>query len=319
MPTVRQNGTTVSGGQDTVKRSYVRFFGGFGEVRFGDDEDSRLQKAYDAPQAGSLFGVNSPFLTWTNNPIGTNTTQNPIGNKRAQRIAYFSPTFAGFSFAVSYSMNDHKGNLAPVTFQSTTGPGVSGQQNNQYSAAASYDNKFGDFRIQASTGYTRTTQAAGSLPITNSTCATAVTASTGGASTAACQTGAVEPKNGWAWDGGLVLGFGPFQAGGSYEHRGGNSGSNGNGNRSDTFDLGVVWTIGPFAASVNWSEGRYNNFAGEATAKLDIAEIIFDYVLGPGVSVGAAFQYNKYRSGVDSSVSQSMHDQSIQFGTAFTF
>src|SRR5262249_11226612 len=129
--TVRQNGTTVSGGQDTVKRSYVRFFGGFGEVRFGDDEDSRLQKQYDAPQAGSLVGVNSPFLTWSNNPIGTNSTNAPIGTKRAQRIAYFSPTFAGFSFAASYSMNDHKGNLAPVAFQSTTGPGVSGQQNNQ--------------------------------------------------------------------------------------------------------------------------------------------------------------------------------------------
>jgi hypothetical protein len=45
-------------------------------------------------------------------------------------------------------------------------------------------------------------------------------------------------------------------------------------------------------------------------------------VLGPGVSVGAAFQYTKYRSGVASTGSvatQDMHDSSIQFGTAFTF
>jgi predicted porin len=303
--TVRQNGTTVSGGQDTVKRSYVRFFGGFGEVRFGDDEDSRLQKQYDAPQAGSLFGVNSPFLTWTNNPVGTNSTNAPIGTKRAQRIAYFSPTFAGFSFAASYSMNDHKGNIAPVTFQSTTGPGVSGQQNNQYSVAGSYDNKFGDFRLQASVGYTKTTQAAGSLPITNT--------ETG------VVTPAAAPNNRSAWDAGAVLGFGPFQFGSSFEHQ---QNARGSGANNNTFDVGAVYTIGPFATSLNWSRGYYENFAGAATAKLDIAEIIFDYVLGPGVSVGAAFQYTKYRSGVANTgtvATQDMHDSSIQVGTAFTF
>jgi len=68
---------------DTVKRSYVRFFGGFGEVRFGDDDDSRLQKAVFAPQAGAIFGVNSPYLAFNNTPAGSNTTSQPIGVKRA--------------------------------------------------------------------------------------------------------------------------------------------------------------------------------------------------------------------------------------------
>jgi hypothetical protein len=305
--TVRQNGTTVTGGQDTVKRSYVRFFGGWGEFRFGDDEDSRLQKQYDAPQAGSLFGVNSPFLTWTNNPIGTNSTNAPIGTKRAQRLAYFSPTFAGFSFAVSYSMNDHKGNLAPVTFQSTTGSGVAGQQNNQYSVAGSYDNKFGDFRLQASAGYTKTTQGAGSLPITNTETGVVTPAAT--------------PHNRSAWDAGAVLGWGPIQVGSSFEHQWNNANFNATAG-TNVFDVGAVYTIGPFSTSLNWSRGYYQKFAGDATAKLDIAEIIFDYVLGPGVSVGAAFQYSKYRSGVantGSVATQDMHDSSIQFGTAFTF
>jgi hypothetical protein len=305
--TVQNNGTTVTTTADTVKRSYVRFYGGFGEVRFGDDEDSRLQKAIDAPQAGSLFGVNSPFLFWSNNPIGTNTTQGPIGTKRAQKIAYFSPTFAGFSFAASYSMSDQKGILPQTAFHATSGAGIAGQQNNQYSVAGGYDNKFGDFRIQASGGYTRTTQAAGSLPITN--------ADTG------VVTGAASPHNRWAYDGGLNLGWGPLTVGGSYEHQGGGSGSNG-GDRSNTFDLGVLGTFGPFSASLGWSEGRYNDFAGSATAKLDIFQVIFDYVLGPGVSVGAAFSYNKYRSGVASAgtaTSQSAHDSNIALGTAFTF
>jgi predicted porin len=283
------------GGQDTVKRSYVRFFGDFGEIRFGDDEDSRLQKQYDAPQAGSLFGVNSPFITWTNNPVGTNSTNAPIGTKRGQRIAYFSPTFAGFSFAVSYMANDHKGNLSPVFFQPTGTPQNAGQQNNQYSVAGSYDNKFGDFRLQSSLGYTKTTQAAGN-----------------GTTTA--------PNNRSAYDGGLVFGFGPFQFGSSFEHQ---QGLNGPGNNSNVFDVGAVYTTGSFATSLNWSRGYYQNFAGPATARLDIFEIIVDYVLGPGVSLGAAFQYNKYRSGVanvnGNVATQDMHDSSIQFGTGFTF
>jgi predicted porin len=149
----------------------------------------------------------------------------------------------------------------------------------------------------------------------NTTCATAIANSTG-TSTAACQSAAGTPNNRSAYDAGLVLGFGPFQAGSSFEHQ---QNARGSGASNNVVDAGVVWTIGPFSTSLNWSRGWYDNFAGQATAKLDIAEIIFDYVLGPGVSVGAAFQYNKYRSGVDPDVSQSMHDQSIQFGTAFTF
>jgi len=315
--TLRTDGKTVSGGQDTVKRSYVRFFGEFGELRFGDDEDSRLQKAVNAPQAGAIFGVNSPYLTFSNNPVGSNSTNSPIGVKRSQRIAYFSPTIAGFSFAASYAPQDKKGNFAPFVLPPSGSVLTANQNSQSYSIAGSYDNKFGDFRLQGSAGLTRSRQDGTGGNITSSL-----------PGEPGIVTPSVATANRSAWDAGLILGWGPVQFGGSFEHqenvRASAVFSNLNNN---VFDLGAVYTIGPFSASLDWSRGYYRGFAvaGDSTSILDIYEVIVDYVLGPGVSVGAAFQLDRYKSGVAAtggftgSPTQNEHDANIGIGTHFTF
>src|SRR5882672_8600807 len=104
---------------DTVKRSYAYIRSDFGEVRIGDDDDARRQKAIAAPVAGPLFGANAPDMIFANGSPGlTNTTMKTISTtKRVSRLAYFSPTIAGFSFAASYAPGGEKGgtgnNLAP--------------------------------------------------------------------------------------------------------------------------------------------------------------------------------------------------------------
>jgi hypothetical protein len=312
--TLQSDGKTVKGGQDTVKRSYVRFFGDFGEIRFGDDEDSRLQKQINAPQAGAIFSVNSPYLNFSNNPVGTNSTNTPIGTKRAQRLAYFSPTIAGFSFAASYEPQDKKGNFAPISFPVVGTAATAGQNQNLWSVAGLYDNKFGDFRLQASGGFTTSRQTGSGGNITNAL------------------NGVVTPStatsNRSAWDGGLVLGWGPVQVGSSFEHQQNQRGSGGN---TNTFDVGVAYTVGPFSTSLDWSRGYYKNFAAiNATSILDVYEVIVDYVLGPGVAVGAAIQLDYYRSGVNAvpsgatngnvgGATQNEHDAALEFGTHFTF
>ena len=205
--TLQKDGTTVKGGQDTVKRSYVRFFGDFGEVRFGDDEDARMQKSFTAPQAGSIFGVNTPFLIFTNNPVGTNSTEAPITVKRSERIAYFSPTIAGFSFAASYSPTSQKGILAPIAFQSTTGSRWRTSLAVMVGRRA-YDNKFGDFRLQAFGGLTGARTIGGGFITT--------TTFTGGATTTATTTtaaGSGSNQNQFVWNGGVNVGWGPIQVG----------------------------------------------------------------------------------------------------------
>jgi predicted porin len=300
------NGNTTS----TVKRSYVRFFGQFGEVRFGDDEDSRLQKAIDAPQAGSLFGVNSPFIDFTNAPPFSNSTQAPIGVKRSHKIAYFSPTIAGFSFAASYAPQNKQGCISCSYLATNT----AGFLSNAWSMGGLYDNKFGDFRLQASAGYT------------------AARVQGNGTNTF----GQANPS---AWDMGVNLGWGPVTVGGSFEHQNNRQTSANNnlgittasGQGSNTFDVGAVYTIGPFSVSADFSRGMYQGFAqANATSTLNIYEIITDYVLGPGVSVGAAIQFDYYRSGVNAqargatpgnvgNATNNMHDASLEVGTTFTF
>jgi len=302
---------------DTEKRSYVQFKGNFGEIRFGDQDDARLTKALSAPQAGHIFGVNSPFLQFTNNPVGTQTTNLPIDEKRAQRIAYFSPTIAGFSFGASYAPDSRKGNITGGTLPTDNDPG---QNSQHWDVALAYDNKFGDFRLQGFGAVSGTHQEA---PRTLA--------------------GFVVPvESPYAYDGGLQVAWGPFAIGGDYElvrnHRASavtavNSG--GGGLNDHVFDVGVLYTVGPFSVSGNFAHGTYKGFAGatgnvctfacSATSTLDQEQLIFDYVLGPGISVGAALGFDQYRSGVNpaafgsSATTNNYHDAVIQVGTALNF
>jgi outer membrane protein OmpU len=298
-----------SSSTDTVKRSYVRFFGSFGEVRFGDDDDSRLQKAVFAPQAGAVFGVNSPYMQFTNAPVASNTTSRAFGTKRAQRIAYFSPTIAGFSFAASYAPDGSKGRLASPTFATTN---TAGHGSNIYSIAGAYDNKFGDFHLTGSAGYT--------------------SMHTQGNDGAA----AYVQHNETAYDAGINLGWGPITVGTSFEHvqnannQGAGTAQNAFGSQNNnTFDVGAVYTMGPFSTSLGWSRGFYGGAAvANATAILDTYEAIAAYVLGPGVEVDAAVQLDYYRSGVNAgaggagnvgNATNNQHDAVLEVGTKFTF
>src|SRR5262249_46780364 len=122
-----------------------------------------------------------------------------------------------------------------------------------------------------------------------------------------------------AYDGGITVGYGPFAVGYTIEKvfntRSVAAGLNGPGLNDRVFDVGGLYTVGPFSVSLDWSRGYYGGFgavggasvvgnvAGVAgastsvgsTAVNDVYEIIFDYVLGPGISVGAALEYDGYR------------------------
>jgi outer membrane protein OmpU len=311
---IQLRGIAAASSGDTEKRSYVQFQGTFGEIRFGDYDDARLQKALSAPSAGSLFGQNSPFFSITANPVGTNTTNKPIDTKRAQRIGYFSPTIAGFSLAMTYAPNSSKGNLNSGTLAIDDN---SGQNSQSWSLAGAYDNKFGDFRLQAFAATSQTHQEA---------------------ERAIGTTSVVSPR---AYDGGAQVSWGPIAFGGDYEYmsnvRSATFGSGGGGNLSNsTFDLGVLYTMGPFSTSLDWSRGSYKGFAGAGgggvcaalcgnTARLNVYDLIFDYVLGPGISIGAALQFDNYTSGIGgaagngSAATNDYHDTVIEVGTAITF
>jgi len=110
--TTLDNGITVGAtiqlegqqSKDQIDEVWAFFQGGFGEVRFGDDDDVIQQLAYGIPTATNVFGVDSPFFSfsnawWAGYGYGTNTTYRQLSSD-ATKIIYFSPSFGGFTFAL---------------------------------------------------------------------------------------------------------------------------------------------------------------------------------------------------------------------------
>jgi outer membrane protein OmpU len=277
---VSPNLTTAT--PDTIKRSYAYIKSDFGEVRIGDDDDARRQKAMTAPVAGPLFGANTPDLGMSNGPALTNTTMRKLeGEKRVSRIAYFTPTIAGFSFAVSYAPGGEKGSAGP-SFQPNNTPNTGvNVVNNAVSVAGSYSGKFGDFGLDGYVGAS-TGHRVYATPFVNSNIS-----------------GRDNPT---AVSGGGVLTFGPFAFGGAYEYLRDRdtpvaSATVTNGHQSrNTWDVGGRYTIGPFGVSLDWTRAILQNRDGNSSASNDIVSLVGDYVLGPGIDVGAAVDYNHYKS-----------------------
>jgi outer membrane protein OmpU len=273
VPSVNNSPDFTSSTTDTVKRSYGYLKGEFGEFRIGDDDDARRQKSLTAPVAGPLFGANTPDFQFGNNGgAGTNTTQARLERtKRVSRLAYFTPTIAGFSFALSYAPGGEKGSTEFQEPNTSVTNGVNAI-NNAVSAAGAYSGKFGDFSLDAYVG-----------------------ASSGhrvrAAQTASIGTGHNNPL---AIAGGAVLGWGPFAFGGAYEHLRDRDLVVAVGSAHqvrDTWDVGGRYTIGPFGVSLDWTRGIFQGVEVNSSAHLDVVSLATDYVLGPGIDVGVGVDF----------------------------
>jgi outer membrane protein OmpU len=280
------NGTATP---DTIKRSYAYIRTDYGEIRIGDDDDARRQKAMTAPVAGPLFGANTPDLIFANGSLGlTNTTMKKLEQeKRVSRLAYFTPTIAGFSFAVSYAPGGEKGGTgnanAPSLTQTNNPAGTQGFINNAVSAAGSYSGKFGDFGLDAYAGGSFGHRVQPGPPFGN-----------GGANVSG-------RNNPTALGGGGVVTWGPIAFGGAYEYLYDRDapqafvGGIGGHQKRHTWDVGPRYTIGPFSASADWTRAILQNVNGNSSAYNDVVSVVGDYVLGPGIDVGAAVDWTHYR------------------------
>jgi outer membrane protein OmpU len=267
---------------DTIKRSYGYIRGAYGEFRIGDDDDARRQKALTAPCAGGcgLFGANTPEFIFGNNGVGTNSTQKALeAQKRVSRIAYFTPTIAGFSFAVSYAPGGEKGSSGAVEPNTSVNQGTN-VINNAVSIAGGYSGKFGDFSLDAYAG-----------------------GSSGHRVRAAAVNSNITGRdNPVAVGGGAVVGFGPFKFGGAYEYLydrdlPASTATATSGHQArNTWDVGGEYIIGPFSASLGWTRGIYQNIDINSSARLDVVSLATDYVLGPGIDVGIGVDFTHQTS-----------------------
>jgi outer membrane protein OmpU len=259
-----------SAGTDQIDERWGYVRGGFGEVRFGDEDDARKQKSYGAPEASGIFGVNSPYFTFNNTAGGqvtsTNSTFPSLENDSA-KVIYFTPSFGGFQLAVSY---------APDGTQDRASWGTGGTQESQLSNAtaigADYSGEFGGVTISLGGGY-----------------------SFGGVEN--------NDESPSIWAVGVNVGFGGFTVGGSVAFGDELDGANApswNGlsvDEATVFDVGATYAIDAVTVGVGWSRGTYEDVNDGEEDELDHAQVTVGYALGEGVGLGAMIGWFDYDDG----------------------
>ena len=144
-----------SAGFDQIDEKWGYLRGGFGELRFGDDDDVRRQMATAAPFASVLFQANSPPFTFNNyqlpagHAVFTNSTS-PFLELESAKLIYFTPMMSGFQLGASY---------APDATQDRSQAGTGGtdelQFSNAISLAGAYTGEIAGAKLRTSVGFTR--------------------------------------------------------------------------------------------------------------------------------------------------------------------
>lgn len=264
------SGSAAYGDQIDERWAYIR--GGFGEIRFGDEDDVRRQMATYAPFASVLFQANSPPFTFNNyqppvgHAIATNSTS-PFLELESAKIIYFTPILHGFQLGVSYVPDGTQDR-----FQGGTGGTDEVQFSNAISVAGAYTGEIGAAKVRGSVGVSRANSEMSAFP---------------------------DPT---IWHAGLNVGIGPFAVGGGIGigrdlpwAPGMSSAWNvAAATEADTFELGAAYSLGHATVSLNWSHGEYKQ-VDDNTDSLDHLQVSVGQWIGPGVQLAAMaglFEYD---------------------------
>lgn len=247
----------------------------WGQIRFGDTSEALGQMCYLVPVAGNVFGVDSPYFEFNNSGSAgfANTNSSCLGlDGNATKIVYFSPTFGGFSFALSWAP-DTAGEDTYSGFSGANGPGGTsfnnnlGQVKDSISLALTFSHDFEDFSLLL-----------------------------GGAAThanwenpAAGQDSDVEHYNAYA-----QVSFGGWLVGGSFGYI-----SNFNSSSPTEADMwvagaGITYSWDAWTAGLAYSHGHYEINSASDDDSLDIIQAQLTYALADGISIDGMVGYIDY-------------------------
>jgi hypothetical protein len=257
---------------DQIDEVWAYFKGGWGQLRFGDDDDATEQLGYLIPSASNIFGVDSPYIEFgndhggfTNGIFQTNSTLLDISGD-ATKIIYFSPTFGGFNFAVSYAP-DRRGE---DSYSYYSGPGGTtfsndtGQAQNVVSAAVEFDRHFGDLGLASGVGFA---EGQWENPIPD------------------------QDKLTWGMNAHLDLNYEGFTFGGSMAYRS-NYTTFGGGSDFTVYGVGATYNWDLWTLGLAWSHGNYEYTSNNDDDDLDIVQFTGRYDLGSGISLDAMVGVN---------------------------
>jgi predicted porin len=290
---------------DQIDEAWVYFSGGFGELRIGSIDDALGTMCVFAPGGTTNFSAYSPNQ-WGANTLTSNSIcfgVDDVGD--SQKFLYLSPIFSGFQLALSY---------VPSSDKETHGDGVGahlgmptnvdGTSRHNVSAYGVYNYEADNWWLQVGAG--------------------------GSWEGNVEQTAGPDREESDFYQTGILLGFGDFQVGASFNYFNDDdlfAATLENGDvTADRWVLGVgasytmdVWTFG-IGYSIN--EADIENEGGEdSDFKLQRAVITANYNLGPGIDLDGAIGYTwQDVSGPDFDDSADNYDAlEIGIGTAITF
>ena len=325
--TVLDNGLTVGArveleGQtqtaDQIDAVYAYFSGGFGELRFGDTGEAMAQLCYLVPSASAIFGADSPNFNFSNAGIAgagnrniggygaTNGTCYGVDDK-STKIVYFSPNFAGFSFAASFTPDNTEDTRNTLQGAGTRLKINSGQNSENFSVGANFTHDFNGINLIAGGGGTW------SFDRENS---------------------AADERH--DYNAYAQVGFSGFTIGGAMGYR---QNRGGDGSDDLIYGAGITYNWDAWTVGIGYTHGRYEIGQGgdvfvasspqAATITTTLTSDIVDYsnifaltasyALGPGIQIDGVVEYDDYQGGPEQGRNANYQGFSIGLGTLINF
>jgi hypothetical protein len=314
--TVLDNGLTVGArveleGQtssDQIDAVFAYFSGGFGEIRFGDTGEAMAQLCYLVPSASAIFGADSPNFNFSNAGINgygaTNGTCYGVDDK-STKIVYFSPNFAGFSFAASFTPDGTEDTRNFVAGAGTRSKVDNGQNSENLSIAANFTHDFNGVNLVVGGGGTWSFDRENSL--------------------------ASERRDYNAY---AQVGFSGFTIGGAFGYR---QNRGGDGSDDLIYGAGVTYNWDAWTVGFGYTHGRYEilqaggtlvaatSAAAAVVATGDIVDysnifsLTASYALGPGIQVDGVVEYYDYQGGPEQGRNNDFTGFAVGLGTLISF
>ncbi len=324
-----QSSSSNSGAR--INRAYMDLSGKFGQIRFGDANSAYQSMCVGDPgNVTANFGVNSPNETFSNAGRSADDGSTVAGGAavatvvsgagtcfgletRSTKLIYFSPTFGGFNFAVSFAPTHIRsaGGSGGIGGTNLVGPGNSSSGKLRYSdflsAGVNFNHDFG--------GVTLSAGISGEWAL--------------GGKTEANDNAANTSNKPSMYQAGVQVGFGAFAVGASGQYVNNYAGAGyAAGDASPSDDAWMVTAGGSYtmdAISIGL-EGLYSRFEVDGNTQHERiygVSLNAAYALGPGISLEGQVAWTKYAtdSSDPSAIAQAMdtNGYEVDIGTAINF
>jgi hypothetical protein len=325
--TVLDNGLTVGArveleGQtsgDQIDAVFAYFSGGFGEIRFGDTGEAMAQLCYLVPSASAIFGADSPNFNFSNAGFfgygGTNGTCYGLDDK-STKVVYFSPNFAGFSFAASFTPDNTEdtrnfdgglGTRSKINGPATTG-GLSprgGQNSENLSVAANFTHDFNGVNLIVGGGGTwsfdRENSHADERHDYNAYAQVGFAGFTIGGAFGYRQNRGADGSDDLIYGGGITYNWDAWTVGFGYTH--------------GTYELAQ-----PGDSFVSTDGTVLTTATSDVTDDSNIFALTASYALGPGIQIDGVLEYDDYQASGDAFLgNRDWKGFSVGLGTLINF